>query len=234
MSQTQSRIATSATNSAGKNKSTTSSCSSSKKLSSASMASNKFAPLAVLKDMIITPPEHPPCYIPAFNYSQESLEDQGEPANIPNSWKFPGQLPGTQPVIVPILQVHRPNSPTFAATAAQGVPTSSKQVFRNPHKDHMAEEAKKWEIIEADWDAWNDTSSNFLKNEVEGRNATFTAVYKIAKQPRLDWGNGPDTDHKVGYINSWLEDQNVRTHTVQSIPQSDNSLRRRSAESEEE
>ncbi|PFH46047.1 hypothetical protein AMATHDRAFT_70710, partial [Amanita thiersii Skay4041] len=71
----------------------------------------------------------------------------------------------------------------------------------------MAEEAKKWEIIEADWDAWNDASSNFLKNEVEGRNATFMAVYKIAKQLRLDWGNGPDTDHKVGYINSWLEDQ---------------------------
>ncbi|PFH44935.1 hypothetical protein AMATHDRAFT_72108, partial [Amanita thiersii Skay4041] len=71
----------------------------------------------------------------------------------------------------------------------------------------MAEEAKKWEIIEADWDAWNDTSSNFLKNEVEGRNDTFMAVYKIAKQPRLDWGDGPDTNHKVGYINSWLEDQ---------------------------
>ncbi|PFH44791.1 hypothetical protein AMATHDRAFT_72182, partial [Amanita thiersii Skay4041] len=71
----------------------------------------------------------------------------------------------------------------------------------------MAEEAKTWEIIEADWDAWNDASSNFLKNEVEGRNATFMAVYKIAKQPRLDWGDGPDTDHKIGYINSWLEDQ---------------------------
>ncbi|PFH45901.1 hypothetical protein AMATHDRAFT_8493 [Amanita thiersii Skay4041] len=63
------------------------------------------------------------------------------------------------------------------------------------------------EIIKADWDAWNDTSSNFLKNEVEGKNATFTAVYKIAKQPRLNWGDGPDTDHKVSYINSWLEDQ---------------------------
>ncbi|PFH45223.1 hypothetical protein AMATHDRAFT_9719 [Amanita thiersii Skay4041] len=201
MSQTQSRIASSAANSAGKNKSTTSSCSSSKKSSSASMASNKFVPLAVFKDMISTPPEHPPHYIPAFNYSQESLENQGEPADILNSWKFPGQLPGTQPV------VHRPNSPTFAATAAHGVPTNSKQVFRNPHKDCMAEEAKKWEIIEADWDAWNDTSSNFLKNEVEGRNATFMAIYKIAKQPRLDWGDGPDTDHKVGYINSWLEDQ---------------------------
>ncbi|PFH45521.1 hypothetical protein AMATHDRAFT_9062 [Amanita thiersii Skay4041] len=194
MSQTQSRVATSAANSAGKNKSTTSSCSSSKKSSSASMASNKFAPLAVLKDTITTPPEHPPHYIPAFNYSQESLENQGEPADIPNSWKFPGQLPGMQP-IVPILQVHGPNSLTFAATAAQGVPTSSKQVFRNPHKDRMAEEAKKWEIIKADWDAWNDASSNFLKNEVEGRNATFMAVYKIAKQPRLDWGDGPDTNH---------------------------------------
>ncbi|PFH46216.1 hypothetical protein AMATHDRAFT_8083 [Amanita thiersii Skay4041] len=71
----------------------------------------------------------------------------------------------------------------------------------------MAEEAKKWEIIEANWDAWNNASSNFLKKEVEGRNATFTAVYKIAKQPRLDWGDGPDNDHKISYINSWLEDQ---------------------------
>ncbi|PFH44829.1 hypothetical protein AMATHDRAFT_10682 [Amanita thiersii Skay4041] len=71
----------------------------------------------------------------------------------------------------------------------------------------MAEEAKKWEIIEADWDAWNDASSNFLKKEVEGRNATFMAVYKIAKQLRLDWGDGPDNNHKNGYINSWLEDQ---------------------------
>ncbi|PFH50927.1 hypothetical protein AMATHDRAFT_3555 [Amanita thiersii Skay4041] len=259
MSQIQSRVASSATNSASKNKSTTSSCSSSKKLPLASMASNKFVPLAVLKDtvrvanpikqsptpypknravlpviipvpQITTPPEHPPHYIPAFNYSQESLENQGEPADIPNSWKFPGQLPGTQPVVileswkhaggkfidnqsdnsdrvVPILQVTGPNSPTYAATAAQGVPMSSKQVFRNPHKDHMAKEAKKWEIIEANWDTWNDASSNFLKNKVEGRNATFTAVYKIAKQPRLDWGDGPDTDHKIGYINSWLEDQ---------------------------
>ncbi|PFH44783.1 hypothetical protein AMATHDRAFT_10855 [Amanita thiersii Skay4041] len=130
MSQIQSCIASSAANSAGKNKSTTSSCSSSKKSSSASMASNKFAPLAILKDMvrvadpikrsptpypknrgglptiipvpqISTPPEHPPHYIPAFNYSQESLENQGEPADIPNSWKFPGQLPGMQPVIIP-------------------------------------------------------------------------------------------------------------------------------------
>ncbi|PFH44705.1 hypothetical protein AMATHDRAFT_11108 [Amanita thiersii Skay4041] len=112
MSQIQSCIASSAANSASKNKSTTSSsCSSSKKSSSASMASNKFAPLAILKDtnrgglptivpvpQIVTPPEHPPCYIPAFNYSQESLENQGEPANILNSWKFPGPLPGTQPV----------------------------------------------------------------------------------------------------------------------------------------
>ncbi|PFH45897.1 hypothetical protein AMATHDRAFT_70944, partial [Amanita thiersii Skay4041] len=64
----------------------------------------------------------------------------------------------------------------------------------------MAEEAKKWEIIEANWDAWNDALSNFLKNEVEGRNATFMAL-------RLDWGDGPDTDHKVGYINSSLENQ---------------------------
>ncbi|PFH44850.1 hypothetical protein AMATHDRAFT_10631 [Amanita thiersii Skay4041] len=230
MSQTQSCVTSSATNSAGKNKSTSSSCSSGKKSSSASMASNKFAPLAILKDMITTPLEHPPHYILAFNYSQESLENQGEPADIPNSWKFPGQLPGMQPVvipeswkraggkfidnqsdnsdqIVPILQVHGPNSLTFAAAAAQGVPTNSKQVFRNLHKDCMAEEAKKWEIIEADWDAWNDASSNFLKYEVEGRNATFTAVYKIAKQPGLDWGDGPDNDHKIGYINSWLEDQ---------------------------
>ncbi|PFH45174.1 hypothetical protein AMATHDRAFT_9839 [Amanita thiersii Skay4041] len=147
-----------------------------------------------------------------------------------NSWKFPGQLPGTQPVFVPeswkhaggkfidnqsdnsdwiilILQVTGPNSLTYAAAAAQGVPTNSKQVFRNLHKDCMAEEAKKCEIIEADWDAWNDASSNFLKKEVKGRNATFTAVYKIVKQPRLDWGDGPDNDHKISYINSWLEDQ---------------------------
>ncbi|PFH46041.1 hypothetical protein AMATHDRAFT_8307 [Amanita thiersii Skay4041] len=187
-------------------------------------------PVIVPVPQITTPPEHPPHYILAFNYSQESLENQGEPADILNSWKFPGQLPGTQPVfvpeswkcagdkfidnqsdnsdqIVPILQVTRPNSLTYAATAAQGVPTNSKQLFRNPHKDHMAEEAKKWEIIEANWDAWNDTSSNFLKKEVKGRNATFMAVYKIAKQPRLDWGDGPDNDHKIGYINSWLEDQ---------------------------
>ncbi|PFH45647.1 hypothetical protein AMATHDRAFT_8858 [Amanita thiersii Skay4041] len=259
MSQTQSCVASSAANSASKNKFTSSSCSSSKKSSLASMASNKFVPLTILKDMvrvadpikqsptpypknravlpviilvpqITTPPEHPPCHIPAFNYSQESLENQGEPADILNSWKFPGQLPGTQPVIipeswkcaggkfidnqsdnsdqiVPILQIAGPNSLTYAAAAAQGVPMSSKQVFRNLHKDRMAEEAKKWEIIEADWDAWNDTLSNFLKNEVEGRNATFTAVYKIAKQPRLDWGDGPDNDHKISYINSWLEDQ---------------------------
>ncbi|PFH47332.1 hypothetical protein AMATHDRAFT_6836 [Amanita thiersii Skay4041] len=178
MSQTQSCVASSAANSASKNKSTSSSCSSSKKLSSASMASNKFVPLTILKDTITTPPEHPPHYILAFNYSQESLENQGEPANILNSWKFPGQLPGTQPVIipeswkhaggkfidnqsdnsdwiVPILQVTKPNSLTYAATAAQGAPMSSKQVFRNLHKDCMTEEAKKWEIIEANWDAWN-------------------------------------------------------------------------------
>ncbi|PFH44569.1 hypothetical protein AMATHDRAFT_11483 [Amanita thiersii Skay4041] len=107
MSQTQSRIASSTANSAGKNKSTSSSCSSSKKSSLASMASNKFAPLTILKDtvrvadpikqsptpypknravlpvivpvlQITTPPEHPPHYILAFNYSQESLENQGE------------------------------------------------------------------------------------------------------------------------------------------------------------
>ncbi|PFH44630.1 hypothetical protein AMATHDRAFT_11320 [Amanita thiersii Skay4041] len=130
MSQIQSRVASSAANSASKNKSTSSSCSSSKKLSLASMASNKFAPLAVLKDMvrvtnpikqsptpyprnrgglptivpvpqIVTPPEYPPRYIPAFNYSQESLENQGEPADILNLWKFPGQLPGMQPVVIP-------------------------------------------------------------------------------------------------------------------------------------
>ncbi|PFH45239.1 hypothetical protein AMATHDRAFT_9670 [Amanita thiersii Skay4041] len=163
-------------------------------------------------------------------YATESLENQGEPANILNSWKFPGQLPGMQPVfipeswkhaggkfkdnqsdnsdqVVPIFQVTGPGSWTYAAAVAQGVPTNSKQVFRNSHKDCMAEEAKRWDIIEASWDAWNNALSNFLKKEVEGRNATFMAVYKIAKQPRLDWGNGPDNDHKIGYINSWLEDQ---------------------------
>ncbi|PFH44547.1 hypothetical protein AMATHDRAFT_11562 [Amanita thiersii Skay4041] len=135
-----------------------------------------------------------------------------QPVFIPESWKQAGgkfidNQSDNSDWAVPILEVTGSNSPSYAATAAQGAPMNSKQIFRNPHKDCMAEEAKKWEIIEADWDAWNDTLSNFLKKEVKGRNATFMVVYKIAKQLGLDWGNGPTNDHKIGYINSWLEDQ---------------------------
>ncbi|PFH44555.1 hypothetical protein AMATHDRAFT_11537 [Amanita thiersii Skay4041] len=67
----------------------------------------------------------------------------------------------------------------------------------------MAEEAKKWEIIEANWDAWNDASSNFLKNEVEGRNATFTAVYKIAKQLRLNWEDQKKFNQPLPPLLNW-------------------------------